>query len=241
MNNKMKIDNLENKKTIDELSVMDKMLNFTNSSILEIGCGNAKRAQEIVLKRNISKFKAVEVDLAAHQENMLKNIDKLSFASYPCEDIQEKDESFDIIMMLKSFHHVSPNNMLDGLCEINRVLKKNGLVYISEPIFDGNYNDIIKIFHDEQDVRLLAFQAIKLSIKNKLFESVSQFFYNSVVTLNSFKEFENNVINATHMSHNLTKEQYVIVKNKFESYKDLSRTPNYYFEVPMRVDLLRKI
>ena len=241
MNNKMKIDNLENKKTIDELSVMDKMLNFTNSSILEIGCGNAKRAQEIVLKRNISKFKAVEVDLAAHQENMLKNIDKLSFASYPCEDIQEKDESFDIIMMLKSFHHVSPNNMLDGLCEINRVLKKNGLVYISEPIFDGNYNDIIKIFHDEQDVRLLAFQAIKLSIKNKLFESVSQFFYNSVVTLNSFKEFENNVINATHTSHNLTKEQYVIVKNKFESYKDLSRTPNYYFEVPMRVDLLRKI
>ncbi len=241
MNNKMKIDNLENKKTIDELSVMDKMLNFTNSSILEIGCGNAKRAQEIVLKRNISKFKAVEVDLAAHQENMLKNIDKLSFASYPCEDIQEKDESFDIIMMLKSFHHVSPNNMLDGLCEINRVLKKNGLVYISEPIFDGNYNDIIKIFHDEQDVRLLAFEAIKLSIKNKLFESVSQFFYNSVVTLNSFKEFENNVINATHTSHNLTKEQYVIVKNKFESYKDLSRTPNYYFEVPMRVDLLRKI
>lgn len=241
MNNKMKIDNLENKKTIDELSVMDKMLNFTNSSILEIGCGNAKRAQEIVLKRKISKFKAVEVDLAAHQENMLKNIDKLSFASYPCEDIQEKDESFDIIMMLKSFHHVSPNKMLDGLCEINRVLKKNGLVYISEPIFDGNYNDIIKIFHDEQDVRLLAFEAIKLSIKNKLFESVSQFFYNSVVTLNSFKEFENNVINATHTSHNLTKEQYVIVKNKFESYKDLSRTPNYYFEVPMRVDLLRKI
>ena len=58
MNNKMKIDNLENKKVMDELSVMDEMLNFNNSNILEIGCGNAKRAQEIVLSRNISSFKA---------------------------------------------------------------------------------------------------------------------------------------------------------------------------------------
>ena len=237
----MKIDNLENKKNIDELSVMDKMLNFTNSSILEIGCGNAKRAQEIVLKKNISRFKAVEIDLAAHQQNMLKNIDKLSFGSYPCEDIQEKDQSFDIVMMLKSFHHVSPNKMFDGLKEINRVLKNNGLVYISEPIFDGNYNNVIKLFHNEQEVRFLAFQAIELSIENGLFELVNQFFYNSVLTLNSFEEFEHNVINATHTSHNLSKDQYVEVKNKFESYIDLSRTSNYYFEVPMRVDLLRKI
>ena len=241
MKNKMKIDNLENKKVMDEMSVMDEMLDFTNSNILEIGCGNAKRAQEIALSRNISSFKAVEVDLSAHKINLSKNINKLNFDSYPCEDIQEQDRSFDIVMMLKSFHHVSPNKMFVGLKEINRVLKSSGLVYISEPIFDGNYNNVIRIFHNEQEVRALAFEAIKLSIEEKLFELVSQFFYSSVIALNSFEEFENNVIKSTHTTHDLSCDQYIKVKDKFESYKDLSRSPNYFFEVPMRVDLLRKI
>ena len=111
---------------------------------------------------------------------------------------------------------------------------------IDEYISKG-WIDTFRIFHNEQEVRALAFKAIKLSIEENLFELVSQFFYSSVITLNSFEEFENNVIKATHTNHDLSYDKYIKVKNKFESYKDLSRSPNYFFEVPMRVDLLRKI
>ena len=43
-----------------------------------------------------------------------------------------------------------------------RVLRPCGLVYISEPIYAGNFNDILRLFHDEQAVRLAAPAAVGL-------------------------------------------------------------------------------
>ena len=221
------IDSKIPKRNMNELSVMNEMLDFTNAKILEIGCGNARRAEEIVSKKNINSFKAVEIDQVVHQLNLSKKIDKLSFDSYSCEDIHEINNSFDIVFLLKSFHHVHPEKMNKGLQEINRVLKNDGFLYISEPIFHGNYNNVIKLFHNEKKVRKLAFEAIKLSIERNIFKSVKQYFYNSVLTLNSFEEFENNIIKSTHTSHNLSQKLYKEVREKFESYKDMTKNPNY--------------
>ena len=193
MTSSITINSIKPMRNRNELSVMSEMLDFNNARILEIGCGNAKRAEEIVKKKNINSFKAVEVDKIAHKANLSKKINKLSFDSYSCEDIHETNSSFDIVFLLKSFHHVPAEKMNQGLKEINRVLKNDGILYISEPIFQGNYNNVIKLFHNEKKVRELAFKAIKFSTKKNIFKLVKQYFYNSVVTLNSFDEFENNL------------------------------------------------
>jgi hypothetical protein len=45
--------------------------------------------------------------------------------------------------------------------EISRVLKPGGTVYISEPVFAGDFNEILRLFHGEQKVREAAFNTVK--------------------------------------------------------------------------------
>jgi SAM-dependent methyltransferase len=67
-----------------------------------------------------------------------------------------QDGSFDLALMLKSLHHV-PLDLLDqALAEVHRVLRPQGLLYVSEPVFAGALNEVMRLFHDEELVRAAA-------------------------------------------------------------------------------------
>lgn len=57
---------------------------------------------------------------------------------------------------------------------------KLGLAYISEPVFAGNFNELLRLFHDEELVRLAAFNAIKQALDCGLFSLEKQYFQNKV-------------------------------------------------------------
>ena len=64
--------------------------------------------------------------------------------------------AFDLALMLKSLHHV-PLDLLDqALAEVHRVLRPQGLLYVSEPVFAGALNEVMRLFHDEEIVRAAA-------------------------------------------------------------------------------------
>ena len=73
------------------------------------------------------------------------------------QQIPLDDGSVDIVLMFKSLHHVPLELMEASLQEINRVLKPGGLAYISEPVFSGDFNDILRLFNNEKKVREAAF------------------------------------------------------------------------------------
>ena len=82
----------------------------------------------------------------------------------------------DVVLMFKSLHHVPVDLMDQALREIRRVLKPDGLVYISEPLFAGEFNEILRLFHDEQKVREAAFSAVKKAVDAGLFRLVEEIF-----------------------------------------------------------------
>ena len=47
-----------------------------------------------------------------------------------------------------------------ALDEIHRVLRPGGVAWFAEPVFAGDLNEIIRLFHDEQVVRQAAFDAL---------------------------------------------------------------------------------
>ena len=161
----------------------------------------------------------------------------LHFALGGAEKIPAGDEQFDIVMMLKSLHHVPLDLMSQALHETRRVLKPGGLAYISEPIFGGAFNEILRIFHDEEQARLAAFGAVTKAIAKGGMELVAEKFFFTTLRLENFDAFDQRYINVTHLTHNLSKAQRAEVEKKFAQHM----TPQgAVFKMPMRVDLLRK-
>ena len=149
-----------------------------------------------------------------------------------------EDESIDAIFMFKSFHHIPYDLMKKALNEIKRVLKPNALVYISEPLFKGGQNELISMFHDEEQVRIDAFEHIKEAVENEQFKLFRELFFQTEVTYKNFEDFKTRQMNLSYNDNNITKELEEKIKDKFNNYnngKDVS------FMKPFRVDILQKI
>ena len=224
-----------------ELEVMLELLPFPQAQVLELGCGAAIRTQEIAEQTDVVRIVGAEVDEIAHAKNLSKVIERVEFACFGAQSIAADDASFDIVIMLKSLHHVPVELMQKSFAEIHRVLKPGGVAYISEPVFAGDFNDIIRLFHDEQAVREAAFAATQAAINAEEFELVREYFYLSPVALKSFDQFEQGVMRATHSTHILTDDLVNEVRARFESFNDGNQTAPYRFETPNREDLLRKV
>ncbi len=127
--------------------------------------------------------------------------------------------------------------LVQALREIRRVLKPGGLAYISEPVFAGEFNEILRLFHDEEQVRAAAFAAIQRAVDAGLLALREEAFFEIPVTYPDFETFEERVIHVTHTRHSLDEALYLAVRQRFMAgMTDAGAT----FSKPMRVDLLRR-
>ena len=223
----------------EETTVLDRMLRFDGARVLELGCGAAEKTQLIVEQTAVTEIVAAEVDAVQREKNLaMTGLDRITFKSYGAESIQEPDASFDIVLMFKSLHHVPTENMEAALREIYRVLKPGGHAYISEPVFAGAFNDVMRVFHDEEVVRRNAFGTVKKVIADRLFDLREEYFFRNRLRLESWEQYEQNVINVTHTDHSLEPAQLAEVKQRFDAHES---PEGFVFEIPNRVDLLEKV
>lgn len=218
--------------------IYEGLLPLDGARILELGCGKAEVTKAIARSAKGVSVTALEVDRIQHELNC-RNADlpNVRFESGGAEEIPAADGAFDIVMMFKSLHHVPVRKLDRALAEIHRVLKPGGLAYLAEPVFAGNYNDILRIFHDEEEVRLAAFAAVRRAVGSGLMELVTEKFFLASLKYENFAQFEERVINVTHTDHRLTPQQFAQVREKF---MDHMTKNGALFHIPMRVDLLRK-
>ncbi len=222
--------------TIEEIYLIETM-NLNNKTILELGCGAAALTKQIALNGFGRKIIACEVDKIQHQKNLENPIENVEFILADAQEIPLEDESIDFVFMFKSFHHIPKNLMTKVLGEIKRVLKPNGLVYISEPLFLGEQNELVAMFHDEEQVRIDAFEAIKNSVDKEEFKLFKEVFFQTEVKYEDFEDFKQRQMNVTFNDTKASEELIQKVKEKFESFGGTDKI----FLKPFRVDILQKI
>lgn len=221
-----------------ESDIYDRLLSLDDKHILELGCGSADITRNIATSGTNRIITALEVDVIAHEKNLqITDLPNVTFALSGAQAIPLGVESVDVVFMFKSLHHVPLELMEPAMQEINRVLKPGGLVYISEPVFAGDFNEVLRLFHDEQIVREAAFATVCRAVDEGLFSLVEETFFNSLMRFEDFSEFEENTIRATHSSHKLDDKLYNLVKQRFQQHMS---EDGAHFLMPMRVDLLQK-
>ena len=223
--------------TLDEIYLVE-TLNLDNKTILELGCGNASMTKIIAQNGSNRKVIACEVDEIQHEKNLLLGIPNIEFKLNGAQSIDLEDNSVDAIFMFKSFHHIPYDLMKKALMEIKRVLKPNALAYISEPLFKGAQNELISMFHNEEQVRIDAFEHIKEAVLNEEFKLFREMFFQTEVNYKDFKDFKTKQMNLSYNDNNISKELEKKIEKKFNSYND---GKNVSFMKPFRVDILQKI
>jgi ubiquinone/menaquinone biosynthesis C-methylase UbiE len=222
----------------DEYEVINAELPLENAKILEIGCGKAEKTRAIALSGRVASIVALEVDEIQHARNLqIKDLPTVNFRQGAAEAIPEADGAFDIVMMFKSLHHVPTTKMHQALSEIRRVLKPGGLAWISEPVYAGAFNEILRLFHDEREVREAAFSAVRQAVTDGCFTLVKQCFFATPGHFDTFEQFEERIIRVTHTNHQLSSDLLATVRKGFEAHLTV-RGAN--FSNPLRADILRK-
>ena len=220
----------------NEEDLFDELLPLKGAMVLELGCGNAAKTR--ILAQQAAQVLALEVDEVQLAKNKTSNnLVNVTFAYGGAQKIPAEDASVDIVMMFKSLHHVPVTHMDAAFSEIRRVLREDGLAYISEPVFDGDFNEIVRLFNDEEVVRDAAFAATKRAVSSGLFELERQKFFLQPIHFEHFGQFEEQSIKVTHSSRILSATLLEEVRARFEKHLTMSGAD---FQMPIRIDILKK-
>jgi ubiquinone/menaquinone biosynthesis C-methylase UbiE len=144
-------DSYYNKQTQDKkhLSLIVNYLQVeAGMKILDLGTGTGYLAFPIAekyLQAEVIGLDIVEKTLEENQKRaVLVGLNNLHFVNYEGMKFPFDDDSFDIVITRYALHHFPV--IEDTFCEINRVLKKNGIFLLSDPA--PNDNDLTR-FVDE--------------------------------------------------------------------------------------------
>lgn len=221
----------------DELTVLAGLMPLERLEIIELGCGNARMARTLLQRYPGCSVTGLEVDERQHAKNLASPQEGLRFIAAGAESIPLADAGFDLALMLKSLHHVPIPLMAQALGEIARVLRPGGHLYVSEPIYDGALNAVIKLFNDEGVVRAAAQAAVDAALATGKWEQVAEWRFAQPVRFNDFAEFETRMMRPTFADHHLDEAKVARVREAFLPH---CGPEGARFTRPMHVRLLRR-
>jgi SAM-dependent methyltransferase len=220
----------------DELDLLAKLVPLQHTHLIELGCGKARLASALLTRYPQTEIVALEVDERQHAKNLAVTQPRLTFVNAGAQAIPFGHACFDGAMMLKTLHHVPMALMDQALGEVARVLRPGGWFYVSEPVYAGPLNEIMRLFNDEGEVRLAAQQALDKALKQGTWQSASEHWFDMPVHFADFASFEQRMLQVTYAERQVDGPTRQKIRQLFETHmgpQGVSLTR------PMHVRLLR--
>ncbi len=223
----------------DELDVLVELLPTPGTRVIELGCGGARMARQMLQRWPDMRYLGLEVDLRQHAINLQDTPPRMRFAVGGAQAIACDDAQFDLALMLKSLHHVPLDAMDQALTEVARVLRPGGHLYVSEPVYEGALNEIVRLYNDEGIVRAAAQAALDRALAvRSTWEQVAQRRFDMPVHFEDFAQFERRMMNPTFADHRIDAPLRERVAAAFAPHCTMQGA---HFVRPMHVRLLRRV
>jgi SAM-dependent methyltransferase len=222
----------------DELNLLTELLPLDGLEIIEIGCGNAALARALLAAHPGSRVTGLEVDARQHAKNLAAPQAGLSFVAAGAQELPFEDASFDLAIMLKSLHHVPVPLMAQALGEVARVLRPGGHLYVSEPVFAGPFNEVVRLFNDEQVVRAAAQAALDEALRSGPWQAAAERRFDMPLHSADFATFEQRLMRPTYAERDIDDAMLTAVRQALAPH---AGPDGYRFQRPMHVRLLRRV
>ena len=189
----------------DELDVLAELLPTPGPQVIELGCGAARMAQQMLRRWPGLDYVGLEVDAVQHARNLQDPPAGMCFVAAGAQDVPCGDGQFDLALMLKSLHHVPLADMDQALAEVARVLRPGGHLYLSEPVYAGPLNEITRLYNDEGAVRAAAQAAVDraLAAPGSPWQQVAERRFEMPVRFSDFAEFDRRMMRPTFADHHI--------------------------------------
>ena len=200
----------------DELSLLAGLVPLAGCDIIELGCGAAPLARALVRRYPDAHVTGLEVDERQHAKNLAAPQSGLQFMAGGAQAIPFGDARFDLVLMLKSLHHVPLALMATALHEAARVLRPDGHLYVSEPVYAGPFNDVVRLYNEEGAVRAAAQAALDEALKTDDWAQVADLRFEMPVHFKDFAAFEQRMMRPTFADHQIDEAKLAEVRAAFE-------------------------
>jgi SAM-dependent methyltransferase len=220
----------------DEFQLLRQLVMLDGAEVLDVGCGAGAMTEQMATHGEAKRVVGIDVDEVQLEKNARRVWPhNLEFRATGVQQLPFADASIDGITMFKSLHHV-PSDLLDAAFrEMHRVLRPGGWIYVCEPVYAGDYNDVMRLFHDEGRVRELALLAMERAVAAGLLARDRRLNFCTQVSFADFEDFRRRKMSPSHSRVCFDSATLQAVREVFE----MHMTPRgAHFSCPMRVDLL---
>lgn len=214
------------------IEVIESFVDLRGKKLADVGCGGM--ALSLLLAEKADHVLAIDPDSVQAQTNRAANLpSNLEFREGSGDKLPTTNDSLDGVFFAYSLHHIPGSLHPAVFDEVQRVLKPDGFLYVIEPI-DGAWNQVMRTFHDEEEVRALAQKSL-LELAVPRFKSSIEVTYHGFSQFESFDDFADFFCaKAFNTSYSAEDARAPAVKEAFEKYG----TPDYRFESPKQVMFL---
>jgi SAM-dependent methyltransferase len=226
------------REVVDDMAVLDRLLPVSGLDVVDIGCGGG------VLVRALSArgARVTGVEISESQLAAAIRDDNGSGARYVvglAQRLPVPDQAADVVVFMRTLHHVPPAEMLSALGEARRVLRPGGTVYIAEPLAEGDFFELTSLIEDEREVRAAAQRVIADAAEAGL-DRVESLEYDVRLCLAGLDAFAARLVSVDPARGELFEERKALVADAFARLGEPGERPGERcFLAPMRVDVLR--
>ena len=221
----------------DELRILGELVPLDAQRIIELGCGSAYLARKLLARFPRCRVTGLEVDAIQHAKNLAAPAEGLTFIAAGAQAIPLPDAQFDLALMLKSLHHVPMPAMDQALAETRRVLRPGGHLYVSEPVYAGALNEVMRLFNDEGEVRAAAQEALDRACASGAWERAADVYFEVPVHYADFADFERRMLDVSFVRRHFDEALRRRIRKRFEPHVGPGGAQ---FTRPMHACLLRK-
>jgi len=221
-----------------DLTVLERLVPLSGRDMVDIGCGGGVLVRALAERgARVTGIEISESQLAAAVRD-----DDGNGARYEvglAQRLPLEDASVDVVVFMRALHHVPPGDMIGALGEARRVLRPDGVVYIAEPLAEGDFFELTSLVEDEREVRAAAQRAIADCAEAGL-ERGQSLEYDVRLCLADLDAFAARIISVDPAREEVFEERKALLAEAFARLGEPGEQPGERcFLAPMRVDVLR--
>ncbi len=218
--------------------VMDEWLPLTGATVVDVGCGDGWLVRMLTAKGAHVTGVEVSPKHLAHARSF-PTVGDEHYLQGIAEDLPLPSRSADIVIFFNSLHHVDKAGLPKAMREAARVLKPGGILFVSEPLAEGDYFDLMKPVHDETQVRKQAQDILKLAPEFGLLAE-KQLTHIDTVILKDFDAFHDRLTSINPQVRERFIEREDDLRDSFARHGRQNADGSWSFDQPMRALLLRR-